>query len=145
MPPQFDLGSLDPREIGQLMKLLAGTDVEECEIEQGEYTISIKRRVSPRPPRGEAEAETGRQEGQIPEEARVVLSPAVGVFYRSETRAAPSSAEVGTRVQVGDVLGSIEVMGVPHGVFSTHEGTIEAFLVDDGEPVEYGQPIVAIS
>jgi len=145
MSPRYDLSTLDIGEIGRLMKLLAYTDVEECEIEQGQYSISIRRDAVPHAATGNAEAKSPPQEGQPSGEPRLVRSPAVGIFYRSERRSGPPDIEVGTWVKAGAVLGCIEVMAVPHSVFSTDEGAIEGFLVEDGEPVEYGQPIVAIS
>lgn len=144
MPQRFDLSAIDTVEIGRLMKLLAGTDIAECEIEQGQYSISIKRDPVASAPSGGSEVKIA-QDGEQPDgEPLAVLSPAVGIFYRTERRLGPPDAEEGARVAVGDVLGCIEVMGVPHAVFSTLEGVVEGFLVDDGEAVEFGQPIVAI-
>jgi acetyl-CoA carboxylase biotin carboxyl carrier protein len=144
MPSRFDLSGLDPSEVGRLMKLLAATDIEECEIEQGEFRISVRRTAIP--PRTDGWTDFAVHQGdEASDEPLVVLSPAVGFFFRSDSRSAPPSADVGARVQMGDALGSIEVMGVPHAVFSTHDGVVESFLVEDGEAVEYGQPIVAIS
>lgn len=145
MPLQFDLGALDRKEISRLMKLLAGTDIEECEIEQGEFRIFVRRAVSA--DTASVASEIGHSEEQelAVDEPAPVRSPAVGFFYRSERRSGSHEVEPGARVKVGDVLGCIEVMGVPHSVFSTNDGVVEEFLVEDGEPVEYGQPIVAIS
>ena len=137
----LDLDGLDPDEIGRLMMLLAATDVEECEIQQGEYGISLKRSTLPVPTPGTSNSKAERS---ATEESPFVPSPAVGVFYRSEGKADAPSVEAGTRVKAGEVLGVIEVMGVPHPVVSTRDGVIGDFVVEDGEPVEYGQPIVAI-
>ena len=141
----FDLGALDREEISRLMKLLARTDVEECEIEQGQFRVFVRRDAAAR--MGSRASEVGRSPDQDlpPDEPPLVQSPAVGFFYRSERRSGSHDVEIGARVKAGDVLGCIEVMGVPHSVFSTHDGVVEEFLVEDGEPVEYGQPIVAIS
>ena len=139
--PHLDLGAVDPDEISRLMQLLASTDVEECEIAQGEYRISLKRSVfavpDPHP--------TDPAERERPEEDLFITSPAVGVFYRSEDHRDTPSIDSGSIVKAGDVLGVIEVMGVPHPVRSTHDGVIGDFVVEDGEPVEYGQPIVSVS
>jgi acetyl-CoA carboxylase biotin carboxyl carrier protein len=145
MSPQFDLGAIDAGEIGRLMSLLARTDVEECEIEQGGYSITVKRKGLRLAGPTNVDTEISRQETLDSEGPLVIQSPAVGVFYRSAKRTGPPEVEVGAVVSVGDLLGCIEVMAVPHSVFSTHEGVLESFLVDDGEPVEYGQPIITIS
>ncbi len=138
----LDLGALDPGEIGRLMKVLADTDVEECEIQQSDYSISLKRTVLP------ATAPTGADrtaEDPAVAELPFVPSPAVGVFYRSEQPSHQPSIESGSSVVEGDILGIIEVMGVPHPIRATRAGVIDDFLVEDGEAVEYGQPIVAFS
>ncbi len=135
----LDLSGPNPGDIGRLMKLLASTDVEECEIQQGDFSISLKRSALP------AESGPLPEAVGVPEaeEQLFVPSPAVGVFHRSEGRSDPPSIDVGTSVKTGEVLGVIEVMGVPHPVHSTRDGVIGEFLVEDGEPVEYGQPIVS--
>ncbi len=139
---RIDLDAIDPAEIGRLMRLLVGTDVEEFEIEQGDLKISLKRSAE--------WASTPSEEPRAPgadhlleEQAPVVSASAVGVFYRSEARADAAAIEEGAHVKTGDVLGVIEVMGVPHPVHSTRDGVIAAFLVEDGQPVEYGQPLVS--
>lgn len=138
----LDLGGLDPGEIGRLMRVLADTDVEECEIQQGDYSISLKRTALPRS--GLTDADRVAQESGVAEPP-FVPSPAVGVFYRSEPPSDQPSIDSGSTVAEGDILGIIEVMGVPHPVRATRAGVIDDFLVEDGEAVEYGQPIVAFS
>ena len=145
MTPPFDLSVLDTGAIARLMKLLARTDVEECEIEQGQYSIFVRRATIAPSGSGTFEVESLPEPESAAADPSLVRSPAVGVFYRSEKRSGSHEVEAGARVKVGDVLGCIEVMGVPHSVYSTCEGVVGEFLVDDGEPVEYGQPVVAIS
>ncbi len=136
----LDLGGLDPGEIGRLMKLLADTDVEECEIQQGDYSISLKRTVLPAT--ALTDADRAAEDPAIAEPP-FVPSPAVGVFYRSQPPSDQPSVDTGSNVVAGDILGIIEVMGVPHPVRATRAGVIDDFLVEDGEAVEYGQPIVS--
>jgi len=146
MAPEFDLGGIDTWEIGRLMELLAGSDVEECEIEQGESRLSLRRRARGLPasdcPSGEPATSPALEDEAG--EGVVVQATAVGLFYRSEKRSGPPKIEVGDRIAVGDVLGYIEVMRLPHSVLSTGEGIVDAFLVEEGQPVEYGQPLVAL-
>lgn len=144
MSLSFDFRGMDSEELGRLLKLLAESDVEECEIEQGGSRVSVKRIVDAgtssavHAPEPATLVEKG-VDGLVTIEAR-----AVGVFYRSEKRSGPPSAEIGSKVQNGDILGYIEVMRIPHSVTSTHAGTVENFHTEDGEPVEYGQPLVSI-
>lgn len=143
MTMRFDLRGVDGNEIARLMEMLAESDVEECEIEQGGQTISLRRIVregvaseeplGPPPP-----------DQPVREELATVRAPAVGVFSRSDKPSGPPRVEVGSRIKAGDVLGYIQVMTIPHGVVSTHDGIVEGFLVEDGQPVEYGQPLASI-
>ncbi|MHB0870344.1 MAG: acetyl-CoA carboxylase biotin carboxyl carrier protein [Chloroflexota bacterium] len=144
MAQPLNLDGIDPEEIGRLMDLLAGSDVEECEIQQGDFALSLRRSV--RPARASEEtAPAPPAEGTGEEEAVVILAPAVGVFTRSEKPSAPPKVEVGARLKPGDVVGYIEVMMVPHSVSSGFEGIVESFLVENGQPVEYGQPLIKLS
>ncbi len=137
---EFDLDGIDGEQIGRLMELLARSDVTELEIEQGEQSLFLKRTIRRQAtPEGPA-----LPSDEVRDEPVVIVAQAVGVFYRSERRAGAPKAEVGARVKVGDVLGRIEVMGIPHIVLSTHDGVVDGFLVEDGQAVEYGQPLVAI-
>ncbi len=143
MAPDFRLDGFDDQQIGRLLEFLAQSDVVECEIEQGGCSLSVRRRLreGTRDPGAMAPLSA---EGQPDEEPLAARAPAVGIFYRAESRSAPPRVEVGARVKAGDVLGCVEVMGVPHRVVSPGDGVVEGFLVEDGQPVEYGQPLVAI-
>ncbi len=144
MGSQFDLDGIDTQEIGRLMELLAGSDVEECEIEQGEFKLSLRRTTRETSPRQESASTPLPSPEPAPEEPRVVRALAVGVFTRAERASTSPKVEVGGKVSIGDVVGYIEVMMIPHSVFSTAEGIVDSFLVEDGEPVEYGQPLMAL-
>ncbi len=141
MSPDFDLEGVDGEEMGRLMELLARSDVTELEIEQGEQSIFLRRTI-----RQQSAADgSGIPSGEGRDESVVIAAAAVGIFYRSERRSGPPKVEAGAKVKAGDVLGRIEVMGIPHNVLSTHDGVVDGFLVEDGQAVEYGQPLVAIS
>ncbi len=141
MSKDFDLDGIDGEQIGRLMELLARSDVTELEIEQGEHSLSLKRTLRQRSSEQDA---PGLPYSEDRDEPAVVVAPAVGVFYRSERRSGPPKVEAGAKIKAGEVLGRIEVMGIPHHVFSTHDGVVEDFLVEDGQAVEYGQPLVAL-
>jgi len=144
MGPLFDLDGIDALEIGRLMELLAGSDVEECEIERGEFRLSLRRTVrDDRTPR-QPSSRSSEPEDAIGEEKLVIRAPAVGVFTRGEKNSKSPKVEVGSRVGARDVVGYIEVMMVPHSVHAERDGIVDSFLVEDGEPVEYGQPLVAL-
>ncbi len=141
---QFDLDGIDPEEIGRLMSMLAESDVEECAIERGGFGLSLRRVV--RAERAVEPAACGAPpEEEAPEEPLVIRAPAVGVFRRSEKPSATPRVEVGGKVNAGDVVGFIEVMMIPHSVSSSYVGIVDSILVEDGQPVEYGQPLIQLS
>ena len=71
-------------------------------------------------------------------------SPMVGTFYRSSAPGAKPFVEIGQSVAEGDVLCIIEAMKLLNEIESDHAGTIQAILVENGQPVEYGQPLFVI-
>ena len=74
----------------------------------------------------------------------VVKSPMVGTFYRSPSPGAASFVEVGQKVKAGDVLCIVEAMKMMNQIEADKSGTIDAILVEDGEPVEFDQPLFSI-
>src|SRR5690606_33556598 len=74
----------------------------------------------------------------------VVKSPMVGTFYRSPSPGSPSFIEVGKHVKAGDVICIVEAMKMMNQIEADKAGIIEAILVEDGEPVEFDQPLVTI-
>ena len=144
MSLEFDLRGIDSTELGRLLEALAETDVEECEIEQGEFRVSVKRRVRVAPAPDAGTPKPPREEVRPQDEGMVVQAQAVGTFFRAEKRSEPAKVEVGARVETGYVLGWIEVLNIPHAVHATHDGIVESFLVEEGQPVEYGQALVSL-
>lgn len=88
--------------------------------------------TTPAPPRGDASA-------------HVVSSPMVGRFYRGARRDGAPLVRVGDKVEAGQALASIEMMRLMYSIRSDCAGAVEAVLVDDGDAVEYGQPLVRIA
>jgi acetyl-CoA carboxylase biotin carboxyl carrier protein len=144
MSLSFDFRGLEGEEVGRLLNLLAESDVEECEIQQGDSRVSVRRVARAEVSSTARTAGGATPSAQSPDGPVTIDAQAVGVFYRSDKRSGPPRVEAGSRVRAGDILGYIEVMRVPHSVTSTRDGTVESFLTEDGEPVEYGQPLVSI-
>lgn len=84
-----------------------------------------------------------RQDGAA--SMRIVTSPMVGRFYRGARRDGKPLVRVGEKVEAGQALASIEMMRLMYSIRSDCAGTVEAVLVEDGEAVEYGQPLVRIA
>lgn len=77
--------------------------------------------------------------------SRIIVSPMVGRFYRSARRDGAPLIRVGDPVEAGQAVGSVEMMRLMYSIRSDWAGTIEEVLVDDGDAIEYGQPLVRIT
>ena len=77
-------------------------------------------------------------------EGELIVSPLVGTFYEAPAEDAPSFVKVGDKVEAGQVVGIIEAMKLMNEIESECAGTVAEVLVENGEPVEYGQPIFRI-
>ena len=143
---------MDIRKIKKLIELLEDSGVAELEICEGEESVRISRYGSapPAPPvqARPAVAETGTV-AEESAEAEVshghhVLSPMVGTFYRASSPGAKPFVEVGQRVEAGAVLCIIEAMKLLNQIEADKAGVITGILVENGQPVEYGQPLFTI-
>jgi acetyl-CoA carboxylase biotin carboxyl carrier protein len=80
----------------------------------------------------------------VPEGHAAIESPSVGLFWRSPSPGAPPFVEVGQTVSAGDTVAIVEVMKLMNHVAAPVDGVVSAILVENGGPVEFGQPIVTI-
>jgi acetyl-CoA carboxylase biotin carboxyl carrier protein len=78
------------------------------------------------------------------EEGHVIKSPMVGTFYRASSPGGKPFVEVGSAVKAGDTVCIIEAMKLLNEIESDHDGVVKAILVENGQPVEYGQPLLVI-
>lgn len=128
------LTGLDEPELAEILALVAGTDIVELEIVHGRSRIVIKHDVG-KPPAAPVPAPTVDGD-RLADNRRAITSPLVGIFH-------PSVA-VQSHVTQGQPLGAIEAMGVPTSIDSPQAGLVEELLVNDGQPVEFGQPLLVI-
>lgn len=152
---------MDIRKIKKLIELLEESDIGELEIKEGEESVRISRNsghvainapaayAPPPPPAPAAPAEPAPAADSTSEKAdtpsgHVVKSPMVGTFYRSPSPGSPAFVEVGKHVKAGDVICIVEAMKMMNQIEADKSGVIEAILVEDGEPVEFDQPLVTI-
>ncbi len=145
---------MDIRKIKKLIEIIEESDIAELEIKEGEESIRISRYSAAPAPAAVAYAPapvaatpavaalTAPAEEKIIGHA--VKSPMVGTFYRSASPGTKVFAEVGQSVQVGDTLCIIEAMKILNQIESDKSGTITKILVENAEPVEYGQPLFII-
>jgi acetyl-CoA carboxylase biotin carboxyl carrier protein len=151
---------MDIRKVKKLIELIEASDVSEIEIKEGEESVRISRNTSAAPnvsyhmmppamsaPPAASQMSTAAP-AAAPEAAapsgKMIRSPMVGTFYRSPSPGSPVFVEVGQQVKVGDVVCIVEAMKMMNQIEADHAGTVEAILVNDGEPVEFDQPLITI-
>jgi acetyl-CoA carboxylase biotin carboxyl carrier protein len=144
---------MDIRKIKKLIELLEESGIAELEIKEGEEAIRISRYSAA--PAAIAYAPAPAQTSQaaavsiapITEETisgHIVKSPMVGTFYRSASPGTKHFVEVGHSVKLGDTLCIIEAMKILNQIEADKSGTVTKILVENAEPVEYGQPLFII-
>ena len=147
---------MDIRKVKKLIELLVESDIAEIEIHEGEESVRISRQSSlptaltalpaiPPPPAPPTVAPAAQSEPPSEEiEGHVIKSPMVGTFYRSPSPGSKSFVEEGQQVAVGDTLCIIEAMKILNQIESDQAGTVKKILVENGQPVEYNQPLFII-
>jgi acetyl-CoA carboxylase biotin carboxyl carrier protein len=146
---------MDIRKVKKLIELLEQSNINELEINEGDESVRISRggtpvtyATAPVPAPVAApvpEAAPAAAEAAAPEPAgHAVKSPMVGTFYSSPAPGSPAFVSVGQKVAAGDVICIIEAMKMMNQIEADKAGTIGAIMVEDGEAVEFDQPIVTI-
>ncbi|KTR84723.1 acetyl-CoA carboxylase [Novosphingobium barchaimii] len=147
--------NIDSALVRELAELLAATGLTEIEVEDGERKIRVVRQAAPVvasvAPQALAAAPVAAAATSAPVEAPVaaapvdaVKSPMVGTAYLSAEPGSAPFVSVGKAVQAGDVLLIVEAMKVMNQITAPKTGTVQALLVENGQPVEYDQPLVVI-
>ncbi|MDE0680608.1 MAG: acetyl-CoA carboxylase biotin carboxyl carrier protein [Gammaproteobacteria bacterium] len=148
---------MDLRKIKTLIQLLQDSELAEIEVKDGEESVRLSRAsavatapaapalavaaavpASPEPAPAPEPAAPAQPEGEQ------VTSPMVGTFYSAPSPTSPAFVKVGDRVNAGDVLCVIEAMKTMNHIESEYSGEVAAVLVENSEPVEYGQPLFII-
>ena len=150
---------MDLRKLKALIDLVEKSGIAELEITEGEERVRIAKQggsapapsfhmhhASPAPQAAPVTAPTAAAEPIIAAEpeGHAVKAPMVGTFYRSSTPGGQSFVEVGQSVKAGDTLCIIEAMKLMNEIEADASGVIKAILVENGQPVEYGQPLFII-
>jgi acetyl-CoA carboxylase biotin carboxyl carrier protein len=148
---------MEHEDLKELIALLKDTDITELQVEKEGVKVKIKREkyfghlemphpvvVDRRPVREEAAAEQPAPAGPDTSGLHTVSSPIVGTFYRSPSPESGPFVEVGARVKKGQVLCIIEAMKLMNEIDSEVDGVVVRVLVDNGHPVEYGEPLFLI-
>lgn len=152
---------MDIRKVKKLIELLEESNINEIEIKEGEESVRISRGssaapmvqaapvvaapVAAAPAAAPAPAAPAAEAAPAAPAGHTVNSPMVGTFYRSPSPSAPAFVEVGKTVKAGDVICIVEAMKMMNQIEADKSGVIEAILVEDGQPVEYDQPLIVIA
>lgn len=155
---------MDIRKVKKLIEMLEESGIAEIEIHEGEESVRVSRQSSVTPAQTVVQVpemaggrvagpvvagadavmpEAAATEDQVPE-GFVVKAPMVGIFYASPAPDKPPFVELGKTIGKGDVLCIIEAMKIMNQVEADVGGVIAKIMVDNGEPVEYGQPLFVI-
>lgn len=154
---------MDIRKIKKLIDMIGESDVAEIEIHEGEESVRISRQskltqapqyyaapVAATAPPISSEPEPVKAAGSVKKgeadtlTGHIVRSPMVGTFYRTSTPGAKPFVELGQRVESGDTLCIIEAMKILNPIETDKSGKITKILVENGQPVEYNQPLFVI-
>lgn len=152
---------MDIRKVKKLIELLEESGIDELEIKEGEESVRISRHSktpaqqyyapapmhapAPAPVAAAAPAAAAPATPAAPAlNGNVARSPMVGTFYRKSSPSSPSFVEVGQSVKKGDTLCIVEAMKMMNHIEAESSGVIESILVEDGQPVEYDQPLFTI-
>lgn len=141
---------MDLRKLKTLIDLVSESGVAELEITEGDDRVKIVNRVGAAPVAAAAPAviATPVVAAAAPvaaEDTRTINSPMVGTFYRAPSPGAKPFADVGQKVKAGDTVCIIEAMKLLNEIETEYDGVIKEILVENGQPVEFGQPLFVIA
>ena len=156
---------MDIRKVKKLIELLEESGISELEINEGEESVRISRYSSapapaqvsyaaapaaaapaapaPAPAAAGAPAPESAGEDELPS-GHIVTSPMVGTYYSAPSPGAKPFVNVGDTVSEGDTVCIVEAMKILNQIEADASGTVKAILVDNAQPVEYGQPLMVI-
>ena len=155
---------MDLRKLKTLIDLVSESGVAELEITEGDDRVKIVNRVGAAPVAAAAPAviatpvvasaapaaapAVAAESAAAPvaaEDTRTINSPMVGTFYRAPSPGAKPFADVGQKVKAGDTVCIIEAMKLLNEIETEYDGVIKEILVENGQPVEFGQPLFVIA
>ena len=152
---------MDLRKLKTLIDLVSESNISELEITEAEGKVRIVKAAAPgmappmmayampqgAPPSAEAPRAAAPAAAEVPppvEPGHVVASPMVGTFYRASSPGGKPLVEVGSTVKENEAICIIEAMKIMNEIEAGHAGTISKILVENGQPVEFGQPLFVI-
>jgi acetyl-CoA carboxylase biotin carboxyl carrier protein len=149
-----DKKGLDLELLKEVIQIMKDDDLSEVCIEQNDMKIQVKR-TSDQPNvvlvtqgaaalTAPAETERALEAENTPGGLKIISAPMVGVFYRAASPDAAPYVDIGDHIETGQVICVIEAMKLMNEITADLDGTIEEILVEDGQPVEYDQPLFRV-
>jgi acetyl-CoA carboxylase biotin carboxyl carrier protein len=144
---------MDLRKLKKLIDLVEESGITELEVTEGEEKVRIAKNGPQAAPQVSAmpavaapapAAAPAAPAAEPVEEGHVIKAPMVGTFYRSSAPGANAFVTIGQKVAVGDTLCVIEAMKLMNEIETDRAGTVKAILIENGQPVEYGEPLFVI-
>ncbi|MCC5915037.1 MAG: acetyl-CoA carboxylase biotin carboxyl carrier protein [Balneolaceae bacterium] len=156
---------MDLKLVKKLLDLISDSEVDEVSIEEGDFKLKVKKKSdapasapmqfqmpaqpqapAPQPAQAPAQGGSGSEgkSGDSQPEGDVVKSPIVGTFYEAPSPDSDAFVKVGDKVNKGDTLCIVEAMKIMNEIEAEFGGTVQKILVDDGQPVEFDQPLFII-
>ena len=140
---------MDIRKIKKLIAMLQDSDLREIEVKEGEESVRIARGIeipsnSLQSTQANISPTSNNQDITSTSSGSSIKSPIVGTFYRKPTPDKPPYVELGDHVNTGDVVCIVEAMKMMNEIKSEFTGIVTAISVEDGEPVEFDQPLIII-
>ena len=151
---------MDIRKVKKLIELLEESGIAEIEIHEGEASVRISRDGSAPPPqtmvnvppvdassslKTQLSTNENSSSDDYSDEGEVITAPMVGIFYSSPSPDQPPFVNKGQNIKTGDVLCIIEAMKIMNQIEADIDGKLVRILVENGDPVEYGQPLFVIN
>ena len=148
---------MDIRKVKKLIEMLENSELEEIEIQEGEESVRLVKKQSqnivseiiqksePDSPKGGLDKPKEKvTEEKVSEKGEVITSPMVGTFYSAASPGAKPFVSVGDEVQEGDVVCIVEAMKMMNEIKSDFSGKITSILVENSQPVEFGQSLFIV-
>jgi acetyl-CoA carboxylase biotin carboxyl carrier protein len=154
---------MDLRKLKKLIDLVEASGISELELTEGEEKVKISRNngISLQPQLVQSEPQLVQSEPQLVQsepqsikaeeietppaiDGDIISSPMVGSFYRAASPDSSPFVEIGSTIKKGDVLCIIEAMKLLNEIESEHDGIIKKIIVENGQPVEFGEPLFII-
>ena len=142
---------MDIRKVKKLIEMLEASNLEEIEIQEGEESVRLVKRLSNTTTTsqlGEVRVEansTTQENKEVIEEGNKITSPMVGTFYSAPSPGAKPFVTSGDKINEGDVVCIVEAMKMMNEIKSDYSGIISSVLVENSEPVEFGQTLFLIT